>query len=121
MAMVAATVGVVIAAGIGMDRPASTVSALLADSVAATAAPSKAEEAFTVVVEAFTVVAVAAFTVVVAAVGIGKPGLKRVKRRMRFPTDNLSAVTLLVAELTGAIINPKFDLALHPKGNRVWL
>lgn len=57
MAIAAATVGVVIAAGIGMDRPASTVSALLADSMAATAAPSKAVEAFTAVVAAFTVVA----------------------------------------------------------------
>lgn len=37
------------------------------------------------------------------------------KRRMRFPTDCLSAVSLLVAEFTGAIINPKFDSAFHPK------
>ena len=56
MAMAAATVGVVVVAGIGMDRPASTAGGLL-DSMAATAALSKvAAEAFTAVVAASMVV-----------------------------------------------------------------
>jgi hypothetical protein len=71
--MAAATVGVVIAAGIGMDRPAFAVSALLADSMAAMAAPSKVVvEAFTAVVAASMVVVAASMVVVAVVAGIDK-------------------------------------------------
>jgi hypothetical protein len=70
MATAAATVGVVIAAGIGTDRPASTVSALPASRAAA---PSKVVlPAFTAVAAAFTAVAAASTVVAVAVAGIVK-------------------------------------------------